>query len=550
MNGPNASYAFLPWLRRGVSAATATAAAAAPRLRLPVDVGLGEGRAASVVLELPGPGDVVGLDRRMVVRTWPRANVRDAEPNFFPMVELDQADLPWRYSPLVAPGDRRLPPWLCLLVLADTEIASRLPATPTRPLPVVTVDDAPLPRPDQGWAWAHAQVAGTDTIIAAGAAQLLATEPQRVTARLLAARRLDAGTGYTALLVPAYESGRRAGLGLPPDDAADPLTPAWAVGARAASLPVYYQWQFATGAVGDFEELVRRLSPDVLPDTVGKRPMDVDTPGAALPPAASAPLGLEGALRAPTMVSTPWPEGERVPFVAALAEFLNRPADLLADGGGPRAVSAPLYGRWYAASERLQAEGEPPRWFREANADPRWRVAAGLGAQVIQANQRQLVEAAFQQAAGLPDLNATLRGLAVSREVALQMRRRHLDPADDELVLQLTASVHARVRASPVTIAARLAESPVADGLVGAGWRRVSRPFGRVGRRQRRPAGERSRVVARVNAEELSPAPAPRWCPAARRRSSVCAHGRAVCCRQASRCWWPRRSRCSPARLS
>src|SRR6185436_8585644 len=466
MNGPNASYAFLPWLRRGVSAATSTAAAAAPRLRLPVDVGLGEGRAASVVLELPGPGDVVGLDRRMIVRTWPRANVRDAEPNFFPMVEFDQADLPWRYSPLPAPADDRLPPWLCLLVLADAEIDSRLPATPTRPLPVVEVTDAPLPR-------------------------------------------LDAGTGYTALLVPAYESGRRAGLGLPPDDGADPLTPAWAVGARAASLPVYYQWQFATGAVGDFEELVRRLSPDVLPNTVGRRPMAVGTPGAALPPAASAPLGLEGALRAPTMVSTPWPAAEREPFVEALAAFLDRPADLLADGSGPRAVSAPLYGRWYAARERLQAEGEPPRWFREANADPRWRVAAGLGAQVIQANQRQLVEAAFQQAAGLPDLNATLRGLAVSREVALQMRRRHLDDADDELVLQLTAPVHARVRASPVTVAARLAESPVADGLVGAGWRRVSRPFGRVGRRQRRPAGERSRVVARVNAEELSPAPAP-----------------------------------------
>ena len=508
MSGPDARYAFLPWLRRGLSAAAVLPSSTpARRLQVPVEVGLGAGRVSSVVLEMAGPGEVVGLDRRMIVRTWPRANVRDAEPSYFPMVEFDQADLPWRYSPIAAPADDRLLPWLCLIVLADTEVVATLPATATRPLPVVQVDDAPLPRPDQAWAWAHAQVAGVDAVTPTDAAALLASEPHRLTARLLSPRRLEAQTGYTALLVPAFESGRRAGLGLPQDDAADPLAPAWAAAARAAQLPVYYQWQFATGAVGDFEELVRRLSPDVLPDTVGRRAMDVGDPGAVLPPAASAPLGLEGALRAPTMTSTPWPDAERATFVGALGAFLNRPADLLADGGGVRAVSAPLYGRWYAAHERLAPDA--PRWYREANADPRWRVAAGLGAQVIQANQRQLVDAAFQQVAGLPDVNDTLRGLLVSRELALRMQRRHLADADDELVLQLTAPAHQRVRASPITVAARLAESPVIDGLLGAGWRRVSRPLGRIGRRQARPRGERSQVVARVNREALSPASTP-----------------------------------------
>src|SRR5262245_44219741 len=285
MNGLAARYAFLPWLRRGVSAAGAGASLDG-RLELPVDVSFGEGRTASTHLALHGPGDVVGLDRRVVARTWPRATVLDAEPNYFPMVEFDQADLPWRYTPVLAPDGDRLPPWLCLVLLTDAEIARRVPPGATRPLPVIEVSDAPLPRLDQGWAWAHAQVAGVDAISPADAAALLASEPYRLTARLLSPRRLDPQTSYTALLVPAYESGRRAGLGLAGVHGADPLAPAWTSDARSVELPVYYQWRFATGVVGDFEELVRRLTPNELPRTVGSRPMDVSDPGAALPAAA------------------------------------------------------------------------------------------------------------------------------------------------------------------------------------------------------------------------------------------------------------------------
>ncbi len=508
MNGPRAHYAFLPWLRRGVSAAAGASAGGARRLRVPVSISFGAGRDASVVLEMLGPGEIIGLDRRMVARTWPRAGVQDAEPNFFPLVEFDQADLPWRYSPVTPPSDDRLAPWLCLLVLRDEEIGERVPASATRPLPVVQVRDAPLPSLAQAWAWAHAQVAGADTIGAAEASALLAAEPHRLTARLLCPRRLDPQTTYTALLVPAFESGRRAGLGLPADAAADPLAPSWATGVRSAVLPVYYQWRFGTGAAGDFEELVKRLTPDVLPDAVGIRAMDVGDPGAALPPAAAGPLGLEGALRSPTMARTPWPDAERAPFVGALRAFLNRPQDLLEQAGGVRAVSAPLYGRWHAAQDLL-APGAEPRWFQEVNADPRWRVAAGLGAQVIQANQRQLLDSAWRQAGGLPQVNDALRGSQFSRELALQVQQRHLRTLSDELVLQVTGPVHRSVLASPTKIAARLAESPVAEGLVSAGWRRVARPLGAIGRRQARPRGEQPRVVARVNRQELSPAPPP-----------------------------------------
>ena len=53
----------------------------------------------SVTLALHGPGDVKSLIVRSVIRTWPKAGARNAEANYFPLIEFDQADLPWRYSP-------------------------------------------------------------------------------------------------------------------------------------------------------------------------------------------------------------------------------------------------------------------------------------------------------------------------------------------------------------------------------------------------------------------------------------------------------------------
>lgn len=504
-----ASNAFLPWLRRGISARAGGAPGADGRLNVPVVVDFGESREASLTLRLFGPGEVTGLDPRLVIRTWPAPNVHDAEPNFFPLVELHAPDLPWRYSPIAAPAADRLQPWLCLLVLRDGEAGQPLPAGIGRPLPVVTISDAPLPRLDQAWAWAHSQVVGAESVTPRQTQDLLAAEPHLVVSRILCPRRLDAATGYTALLVPTFESGRRAGMGLPPGEDSDPFAPAWPSGARSAQLPIYYRWRFSTGPAGDFEELVRRLEPAQVPPTVGIRAMDVRQPGMVLPAAAAGALGLEGALRAPTTQSTPWPDAEREPFVDALRGLLDRPADLLENGDGVRAVAPPLYGQWHAARDRLEPAIEPA-WFEEVNADPRTRVAAGLGTQVVQANQRQLVAGAWQQGEGLADVNDKLRGAQFARELALRVHARHLaGQDDDELVLQVTAAVHARVLASPVTVAARLRESPIAEGAVGPTWRRVARPLGPIGRRQGRLPGERPEVVARLNRAELSPAPPP-----------------------------------------
>ena len=214
-------------------------------------------------------------------------------------------------------------------------------------------------------------------------------------------------------------------------------------------LPVYYRWRLQTGTAGDFEELVRRLQPRRLSDTVGKRDLDVSRPGGGLPAAASAPLGVEGALRAPTMTSSEWPSAERDPFVARLGATLNTPADVLEEGGDP-VVAPPLYGRWPAKQKRLRV-GEPPPWFQGLNSDPRNRVAAGLGTQVVQAQQQQLMAAAWDQAGDIRAINEQLRQAQLGREVTVRLYERTVGTMEAETALQVTAPLHTRMRASPQT---------------------------------------------------------------------------------------------------
>lgn len=508
MSDLSGAYTFLPWLRRGLGATIERddfGGTSSPRATAHVAIDINDhALAAAAPLVLAGPGDVAGLDPRTVIRVWPRPAVNDAEPNYFPLIEFDQADLPWRHTPARATGQDRLRPWICLVVLRDDEIATSTPATASRALPTITVASAAsLPRVDQSWAWAHTQVSGPSTAAAADVKAVLQTAPQRVVARLLSPRRLDPQVSYTACLVPTFERGRLAGTGAAVPDAVDGLAPAWTDGASNIELPVYYQWRFQTGTSGDFEYLVRLLQARVLPPTVGIREMDVSAPGAGLPRAAANSLGLEGALKALTTVSSPWPEPDRGTFIEALAGLLNRPAVLLDRPDAVRVVAPPLYGQWLAVRSTLDL-AQPPPWFQELNADPRHRVAAGLGTRVVQAQQQPLMAAAWAQLDRIRAINERLRFAQLAREAAVRVHVRHVESAGNDGVVQLTAPVHNRVRSGAATIARALADSRIGGGVLQGQFRRVVRPFGPIARRSgHEPAATAPTLLTRMNAGAL-----------------------------------------------
>ena len=516
MSDPIGSYAFLPWLQRGITTEITRVDDGSPsadqHVPLPVTITFNDNTSATAPLALFGPAEVGGLDPHAVIRVSPTIGSYDAEPNYFPLIEFDQADLPWRYTPARATTGNRLRPWMALITLREDEIVSLDEDGSDGRLGVVTVADASaLPIPGQLWAWAHVQLSGAQGPGGGTAlASVLTTAPERVISRLLSPRRLDANARYVACVVPVFEQGRLAGLRLPVTG--DALAPAWAAGQANVRLPVYYRWKFGTGAGVDFEFLARQLQARPVPPTVGTRPMDASAPGAGLPSAADAPLALEGALVPPGYSRADGSGPVHDGFRSDLAALLNTPDDLLTQTGVERVVAPPLYGRFHAKRERLDlTAGAQPVWFEALNGDPRDRVVAGLGTQVIQAGQRQLMASAWQQVKGIREANERLRLTQLARAAAQRLFARHIAPATATEVLAMSAPLHAKVLASPTTIRARIGTSTIAPGVLQATFRRVSRPLGPLGRRIGFGAAPArvTALIGRLNAGEVVVAPPP-----------------------------------------
>lgn len=505
-----ASYSFLSVLRRGLAALIPPSVpTAGPRIAVPVTLSAGGSAASGLpAVAMRGPGDVIGFDGAAVRRTWPAADADQAEPGYLALLEIGDADLPWRYSPAATAGDR-LTPWLCLIVLQDDEVQSETPAGPGRPLAVITVTDATaLPDLSQAWAWAHAQILGlpaapaTD-FDAAAVGVLLAQDPERVLARVLCPRHLLPLTDYRAYLVPTFERGRLSGIGQPPDGI-DRLAPAWQAGQASVDLPVYYSWRFTTGEAGDFASLAARLHPvGDLPARVWQRDLAISPPGAT--PPVWETVSLASALIPVGETIPDWPSIDVNGYTAALAARTN---------AGGAVLAPPLYGRWLAAAAALStAPGAAPPWFHQLNADPRARIAAGLGTLVVQTEQQQLLAGAWAQVDGIRAANERLRLGQLARELARRLYLRHICAVDEQSRIEVTAPLHHRVRVGTGTAGAQLAATAIADGALAPSWRRVSRPLGTLGVRQGRPStppvppGQGS--LARMNSGALAIAPGP-----------------------------------------
>jgi len=513
------SYTFLPWLRSGIANQLTAPTGAAPRAGVSVTVevvatGLdGHQLALAPVtrpVEIYGPGDVVGIDPRAIIRTEPRPFVSDFEPNYLPAIEFYDEDFPWRYTPAPPdPATQRLQPWLALVVLREGEFGEA--TIPGRPLPAISVlPGAPLPSADELWAFVHVHVnrsllpPGVDVTsdqmdaVLPRLRAVLAENPDLAYSRIVSPRRLADNAAYDAFLVPAFETGRLAGIGADPALSPDALHGAWdpyAGQTEAATLPYYHRFAFRTGVVSDFEYLVRLLRPRPVDPRVGVRDLDVGAPGAGLAPVPGEPLALGGALRVPDEALDDaaiaerdrrerWDEPYPQPFQVSLAALVNL-ADDYARSAADAANAAsglggdveddpdplivpPLYGRWHAPAARLltDAAGQPIApargWVQRLNLDPRDRVGAGFGTRVVQQGQEELMAAAWAQVGDVLEANRRLRAGQLLREVGGVWHRRNLAPilaAEPGRALALTAPVHARVLDREVTAAYRVRAS-------------------------------------------------------------------------------------------
>src|SRR5262245_17404199 len=346
-----ANYVFLPWVRQGAAAGIQAPDGLNENqpgiVSVPVRVRVNTTPDIERQMRLYGPGDVTGIDSQQVVRTEPRHLATDFEPNYFPAIEFDRPDFPWLFTPAKANATGRLRPWLCLVVVRKQQGVT-LNVDRGLLLPVLEIKAPAQPRkelPDlaESWAWAHAQVTGTqreDVPLK----KSLGGDPALTVSRLLCPRRLDPLTEYIACVVPAFELGRKAGLGEPisTGQTGDEgfLRPAWTSGAQSPQqlkLPVYFHWEFRTGTGGDFEALVGLLQPRDSHDMplVGKRQLDISQPGFTMEQSlpAGTKVDLEGALSLLDAPVTDWTDEHRKRFQGGLKKILDVPWLAMKQGG-------------------------------------------------------------------------------------------------------------------------------------------------------------------------------------------------------------------------
>jgi hypothetical protein len=531
---PAANLTLLPWVRQGAASAIATVDTLGATQPAVADVSIAltvnTDTLPPVPVRLRGPADVVGIDVHQIVRTDPRPATNDFESNCFASIEFDRVDFPWLFTPARANADGKLRPWLCLVVVRKQD-GITLTSTVDSPLPVLQIV-APakpfleLPNLKESWAWAHAQAAATNGSDATAVGNALNGAPQLSLSRLACPRLLVPNTDYLACVVPTFELGRKAGLGLPIADAdltaTNALAAAWTLSATApvqVQLPVYYSWTFRTAQAGDFEslaELLRIASPAGL----GQRTVSIGQPGfpSSVPPATT--VKMEGALmplKSTTAGNAQWTDPIAPTFETALAGIVNQPGQnlVIAPGADPL-LAPPLYGRWHAA--RALVTPGVPNWFDQLNLDPRWRVAAALGTRVVQENQEALMASAWEQAAEIEPVNQRMRQLQLSLAVGESLHARHLSRLSEEMTLRIASPVFSRIRIPSVinplgqslTAAQTISLLPVP--ATAAAMRRIGRQRGPLTRRivaQGFPRSATDTWVTRLNTFGF-PAPAQR----------------------------------------
>jgi hypothetical protein len=491
-------YTFLPWVRAGLAAALQNPPAGAVRAGVTVTVAVqGPGVAdkpVSKALSVRGPGDVLAFDERHVVRRYPQPGSTNAEDTFLAHVEFDRPDFPWLFSPQAPAGDW-LRPWLALVV-ARTQAAEIVPGRGGLPPRLRTVLGELQPIEGDAWAWAHAQILGpaaTPSIDDRLSSAYGVTNLSRV----ICPRQLEPYHSYVACVVPTYDAGVAAGLG---HDRPGTLDPAWLRtpdGSDAGTeieLPCYHSWQFQTGPDGDFESLAKKLVPMAAPWGVGRRILDASHPGGDLPDLRPADPGRLQIMRGPLVSLAAAPEGapsDGASWPAAETEALrtqlNLPDQLASQPGAlpadqlPR-IGPPIYGQHQAGVTRADPARDAD-WLGQLNLAPTNRVAAGLGARVVEKDREALMQSAWAQVDAIERANQQLRRAQLARFAGASLHRRHLEPLRYGDLLQATRRAQARITVgSSLTVHAQIDDSSVAPAAVTAPFRRATRPLGPVAR--------------------------------------------------------------------
>jgi hypothetical protein len=507
-------YTFIPWLKEGLSLSNEVV----DQLGENTPTGISRGYLSAVLkytadttehsldartFNLFGPGDVMGVKNESIINKYPSPNAVTAEPNYLPYIEFYDEDFPWRYTPAIAHSGstQRLTPWLALIALKASEFDDQS----NYPLPAIKVKDAgtgiPLPQDPakELWAWAHVQISDivdntSDSTFAESIEEVRANNPDAIISRIMAARKSEPNTTYHLFLVPTFENGRLAGLGL--DPVADVLTMAW--GTTEVILPYYQRWSYATSENEDFESLVDELAPIVMDPQAGVRYFDFRTVENAfensldydiLNPANSVTTtdkwGLMGALKSPSTAVADWTDAaQKLTFEEELRAYLNKGEERLNIVDNAEAhpvVLPPIYGKWHAKVTEVAA---PPYegWIKDVNLDLGNRATAGMGTDIIIENQENFMKHAWEQVGEIIKANQALNLALMAKEIGKCYHNRHIQPLTKEKLLKVSKGVAKRTipQGESSTVFKQMNESNLPNGNIERAFNKITRTKNRV----------------------------------------------------------------------
>lgn len=356
---------------------------------------------------LMAAADIGGIKPGAIKHVAPAPFVRDAETTKLVHLDLWDADLPWRYTPLPANGDV-VHPWLALLVGTTEELR-----VDGGSVTLVTDSVLRAHNLEESHRWAHTQEAGGATI-----ARILSPRGTE-----LGAPGLEPQREYVAVLVPTFN-----------DAGGWMWTPSGVrqFGARG-SLPAFYSWRFWTAEAGDFETLATALRVPAARD-VGKAKLHyrrhVPEDGVDI----DATLEVRGAITSLKQVETVQQD-----LLAAVTDDLGTLND---EVGGT--IGLPRHGRPWLPDPDTAAD---PGWAHDLNDDPRFRGSTGLGVWMGVKAQEALMDAAVAQAGALREAGQRIGQLALGLLAGGRLWDRRV-PTDPHRRLALLGPMTARLPAT------------------------------------------------------------------------------------------------------
>ena len=380
---------------------------------------------------LAGPVDVQSVSEDAICQAVPEDKSAGFSNGYMPYIEFFDEDFPWRYTPLKS--DEKLKPWLLLLACKDEEFTVEFDA---KGFHRVTVDldksgtdpVAFYPAEGEFHMAAHVQITAPEEIegqdendLKVKLLEYVKEHPDDGVSRLFCLRVLEPYTHYTVFLVPAFELGRRAGLGEEISAQVDLYSKlSWDADAKRRTFPVYYQWSFTTGAE-KFMELADKqrfissqdfatLSPGLKADindtglkgyrltsqqTANLAPIDI--------PAALVKKGYTGRYdrREPTAM-----DDELKSLLLKSPVFSDDDPEhpLYEDPW----VVPPVYGARHILAKPEDLD-KGNLFLRELNLRFSNRAVAGMGAQVVKKNQEQFMNRAWGMVEEVNALNQRVR---------------------------------------------------------------------------------------------------------------------------------------------